>query len=249
MVKDCPHPPVKSVRVGGEVENKDVNSSYLHPNWGKGGVFKSVQAPYSSNTAQNTDWENNVKSLAHSAKFPLVKAAPVLSEEIGLGLAPTLSLRGVYYTTRSKKLRAKTLSWVELPTLLSPEYTSSENKDLRSSGRVEDIFDTARHLTPTSRKNAKLNPLVTPVSCCLMTYCRSHLSWGRVGKMSKVGWLLLTSYPHLSPNRCFLKTLIYLLLQSLQKGLMNLSQKIGLKKSYGSCEKLWKNLGCQNEDT
>jgi hypothetical protein len=45
MVKDCPHPPVKSVRVGEEVENKDVNSSYLRPNWGKGGVFKSAQDP------------------------------------------------------------------------------------------------------------------------------------------------------------------------------------------------------------
>jgi hypothetical protein len=29
--------------------------------------------------------------------------------------------------------------------------------------------------------------------------------------MSKVGWLLLTSYPHLSPNGYFLKTLICLL--------------------------------------
>jgi hypothetical protein len=160
MVKDCPHPPVKSVRVGEEVENKNVNSSYLCPNWGKGGVFKSTQDPHLANTMQGTDQENNVKSLACLTKFPLVNVAPVLSEETGLGLAPTLSPRGACCAAKSKKLGARTPSQVELLTLLSPEHTSGENKDL-SSGRVEDIFDTAWCLTPTSRENVKLNPLDT----------------------------------------------------------------------------------------
>jgi hypothetical protein len=161
MVKDCPHPPVKSVRVGEEVENKNVNSSYLRPNWGKGRVFKSAQNPHPANTVQSTDWENNMKSLAHSAKFPLVNVALVLSEETSLGLAPMLSPRGACHAARSEKLGARTPLWVELPTLLSLKRTSGENKDLRSSGRVEDIFDAVWRLTPTSRKNVKPNPLDT----------------------------------------------------------------------------------------
>jgi hypothetical protein len=99
-------------------------------------------------------------------------------------------------------------------------------------GRKETVVDVNKEV---SRLLLDMDP--QPSDAELKRQYLVILGEGRVGKASKVGWLLLTSYPHLSPNRCFLKTLICLLLRSPYHGPMNLGQKSSPKKRYGTCGK------------